>query len=59
MHTRTSEAVTYHMTELEVCNKMVNVEIPTEYLILVFWTRIYLAFANSVDPDQLVSKEAN
>ena len=23
------------------------------------WTRIYLAFANSVDPDQLASEEAN
>ena len=23
------------------------------------WTQIYLAFANSVDPDQLASEEAN
>ena len=23
------------------------------------WTRIYTAFANSVDPDQLASEEAN
>ena len=28
-------------------------------LTLVCWTRIYPAFANSVDPDQLASEEAN
>ena len=26
---------------------------------LSYWTRIYPAFANSVDPDQLASSEAN
>ena len=26
---------------------------------LSYWTQIYLAFANSVDPDQLASEEAN
>ena len=28
-------------------------------LTLVCWSRIYPAFANSVDPDQLASEEAN
>ena len=28
-------------------------------LTLSWWTRIYPAFANSVDPDQLASEEAN
>ena len=28
-------------------------------LTLVCWTQIYPAFANSVDPDQLASEEAN
>ena len=28
-------------------------------LMLSCWTRIYPAFANSVDPDQLASEEAN
>ena len=27
--------------------------------LLSLWTRIYPAFANSVDPDQLTSKKAN
>ena len=26
---------------------------------LSYWTQIYSAFANSVDPDQLASEEAN
>ena len=29
------------------------------YLTLVWWTRIYPTFTNSVDPDQLASEEAN
>ena len=29
------------------------------HLTLSCWTRIYPTFANSVDPDQLVSEEAN
>ena len=32
----------------------VNITLP-----LSCWTRIYPAFANSVDPDQLASEEAN
>ena len=31
----------------------------TFFLTLVLWTRIYPTFANSVDPDQLASEEAN
>ena len=31
----------------------------TEYLPLSCWTRICPTFANSVDPDQLASEEAN
>ena len=30
----------------------------SQFLPLSCWTRIYSAFANSVDPDQLASKEA-
>ena len=29
------------------------------FSLLSCWTRIYPAFANSVDPDQLASEEAN
>ena len=32
---------------------------PTSSLPLSCWTRIYPAFENSVDPDQLASEEAN
>ena len=40
--------------------KTMNTHSNTEHtLTLSCWTRIYPAFANSVDPDQLVSEEAN
>ena len=32
---------------------------PSKCKPLFFWTRIYPAFANSVDPDQFASEEAN
>ena len=47
------------LVRLYLCMTGTYVEIYTDHFPLHCWTRIYPAFANSVDPDQLASSEAN